>query len=558
MDPELNSLEADFNVRLDQWISKQGTLFQIKHAKGINSLFPKLCVLAFKLLILGLICLTIFWFYLSSRPASVGYRDMVQGNVQNWFQASEAKVKSMRRVDKGIIDGEMKISHIELKASEQTFFQDWYDMEVEEDKTGRQMLVENKKHFSVSGIVLSPFGITDGMFSSGWKARDIDISTLTCMLKIGADTDDQALKSYQQIFKKSSNLAAHNITIREANLKWGYGPDKGEIKGASIKAQYANNVWSLEIERGEFSHGWLKNAAIEKMIVVCYKDGKVEINSAKLHVDGGSIDFSAEIAVKAKPEVTGEYSFAGIDVLRLVGKEYEKWFNGKIKGDGVISGNMNTRDGLKVVTTVSLNNARSKVVASTTKANDDKATAEELAKAKEDSRIFLRGSFSLFQDVLQFRDTVHSYSLLAFDTGSFEVTQQGYNTSFKIPDMRVGSFLIVEGDFTYNSVKASEVEEADGINSAGEPKKELESIEANGLHFESDEERVNRFSGKLRLGFLPEVFEKYPEILGVYPMDTKTARVWIPLKMTGGLNDISSEIAEELDKIIQEEEAKRE
>ncbi len=549
MDPELNTSEADFKLKLDQWISQQGAVFEIKNTKGIRSLLPKLCLLALKLSIVGFIVLAGCWFYLSNRSSSDSYREMVQGNLQSHFDSPEVEVKSILRLDKGIINGEMNISNIVIKESSQTFFSDWYVLEPEEDKSGRQIEIENKKYFTAAGISLSPFGIADGVFS-GWKGKKIEVSILDCKLKVGADTDGEALNSYLQLFKKPVDLDVNVVIIREANIQWGYGVNQGSIVGSSITAEYINDSWELDIKGGLFSHGWLKGAEIDKMTVICHKDGRVDIKSAKLLIGGGSMELSATISVKSKFKVKGEYSFKGVDVLTLIG--YEEWFSGKIKGKGSISGEMNTQDGLKIETEVTLNNAGS--LTKFLKSQKD-LTAEQFADSKENSHICLKNRFSIFEDVLKFIDTTHIYSLLEFDVGSFKVTQQGNNTSFNISGIGVRDFLMVDGDFTFNSVKASEVEMFESeIDEENELDGGSTPVEANGLKFEDEEELVNRFSGKLRLGFLPQVFERYPEILAVYPMDKETGRVWIPVKMEGGLDDISSEIAEKIDKIIQEEE----
>lgn len=548
MDPELNSLEADFNVKLDRWISKQGTVFQIQHAKGIDSLFPKLCVLAFKVLLIVLVCLGLFWFYLSNKSNSEGYREMVKDNIIERFDTTGVTVKSIQRIDKGIIDGEMKISRVVLEASEDTFFQDWYVMESDEDQYGRIKKVEDKRFFTIDGISVSPFGITDGIFS-GWKSNKIEISSLTCNLKVGADTDQNALDNYQQLFKPADKIDVRNVSIGEATIMWGLGADKGSIRNAGIKAQYADNAWVIDVEGGQFNHGWIKNADIQGMKIICNKSGQIEIEHAQLNIDGSPFEISATITVKAKPQVAGKYTFKEVDLLRFIGRDYEKWFSGKIKGSGVISGQMNTLKGLKTVTDIELNSVKSPV-------GESSLGSSERIRSAEDSRVFIRGTFSLFQNVLQYRDTLNSYALLELDTGGFQVTQHGNDTSFKISDARVGNFLLMKGDFTYNAVSASEI---DADKETAQNVDAVDSVESFGLRFDSEDETdlVNRFDGEMKLGFLPEVFGKYPEILTAYPMDITTGRVWIPVEMKDGLNDITSKIAEELDQMIQKSEDKR-
>ncbi len=553
MDPELNRLEKDFSVRLDRWISKQGILFQLKHSSGAGSMLPKICALLFRLLIVVLIGLIIFWFYLKNRPNSEGFKADLEQQIKSGTNSKSVKVNSAERYKGGLLDAQLKISNFTLGGSENSFYEDWYAEEKERNLNGLEYTVNNRKELIARSVIVQPLGIGDGLLN-GWSGKKITLGSLQAHLKTGAETDELAMASYLSIFKEYESLVVNNIFIEDANIGWGYDTSKGSIKGAAIEAFKQNGIWQISVTGGIFSHGWLQDAHIKKMNIECHKDGTVKVVNADLRMGGGTFKFDAEIKIKSKPYVKGKFAFEGVEVLDLVGKNYAYWLDGQVKGEGTLEGRLNSLGGVNTRASVKLK-APSVAVFNT---GNGRSEQQEISSA--DSFLIIRGRFPILK-TMQRINGVNSYNLLRLNIGQFEIEQKGGNTRINDISVRSDDFLIMEGSVKYDltNLKNKNKLEVDPDSELTSFIDENESnIGDNGsenvdLATDITQERlVKTFSGELTMGFVPQVFEEYPEILKVYPEDTNTIRVWIPVKMEGDITEVSSSTARKLDKLVQE------
>jgi len=555
MDPELNRLEKDFSIRLDRWISKQGILFQLRHSSGAGSVLPKLFALLFRLFIVLLIGLIIFWFYLKNRPNSESYKEDLATQIKAGTNAESVEIKSVERYKGGLLDAQLKISNFTLGGSETSFYEDWYAEEKERDINGNVYLEKKRKQLVVQAAVVQPLGIGDGILH-GWSGKKITLGSLQCHLKTGAETNEKAMASYLSLFKGYDSLTVNNIIIDEANIGWGYEISKGSIKGAAIEALKQNGVWKITVTGGTFSHGWLQNAGIKTMSIECHDDGLVKIVSAELRIGDGTISFDAEIQIKSKPVVKGKFEFKGIEVIDLVGKEYAAWLDGQVQGKGTLDGTLNSLSGIKSVTTVTLN------APPTTPATPAGETAIVQKVSSDDSFLVIRGKFPILK-AMQRINGVNSYNLLRLNIGEFIIEQTGGDTTIRDINVRSDDFLIVNGGVKYvwtslREKNAKKVDPDSELKSLiDEKEKASEDKDLAGGNRPGDR-LVKTFSGELTMGFIPQVFEAYPEILKVYPEDANTIRVWIPVPMAGEMREASSSTADKLNKIVQEAREKKE
>ncbi len=548
MDPELEILEASFNKRIEQWISKQGLLFQFTHNTGLGSMLPKLCRLFIRLLILGIIVLGVFWFYLISRPSSSAFKEDLQQQLATGLNASEVKISNIIRDKGSLLSGEMLFSTIALGETNRSFFEDWYVTEDDVSAVGRRLVVENKKTATFQGVHLSPLGIGDN-YLSGWSGKELKILKMELKLKTGADTDDLAMAAYSSLFKKYETLNIDTIQIYDANLLWGYSETSaGSIKGAQLNIFRGVDSWEINIKGGTFSHGWLKDAGINEMKVICNSSGEVVIESASFSLGDGELNLNASIQIKSQPEVTGNYRFDDVEVTDLIGDSYEDWLGGNIDGTGELSGKLNSVGGVKVTTTVNLKGKA--------KRKSGKNSDLELTDSKKDNVLIIRGdSFPLLQ-ILQMKDPRNSYSLLRSYKGTLIIENQGKHTQVTVKSMRCGlnDLILMNGKFDY-ALRIAKSKEED-IDASSLERKENEmnpgKYPAERSVSEPIRETVRAFSGEIDLGLIPAVFENNMKVLDVYPLDRPTLRVWLNIKLDGQLEELTEELGNKLFEIMKE------
>ncbi len=551
MNPDQETQIEDFYHKLDQWISKQGIMFQLFKARGMGSPLTKIFGLIVRLVILLLLVAIVFWLILVNRPHSDGYRHNIEAQIQSNLGASKVTLENVGREKGGFLNGKLGIGSINIESSENTFFEDWYEKSLTSHGNDEDMLIGKTKSLSAEGVFVSPLGIGDGIYSK-WSGRTININRLTCKLKTGAETDEIAQNAYQSLFHNYDELSVKDIEIDDANLLWGYGDvSRGEIKGAKIIATRDGDRWDLEISGGQFSHGWLKNASLIKMSATCYKSNKVVIHSALLNIGGGELKFKAKIMIQAEPEVTGEYNFKGVDVLAFIGQGYERWLDGSIGGNGVISGKLNTSMGLKTATTVNLVNPNA--TEQDDNSSEKKKTAERLAAKLEKSILVMRSEFS-FLRTMRNVDFGHNYKHLIFDRGSFDIIQQGGDTRVENAEIRAGNLMIVKGAFSYawneyveKTDKDPSLEDNAAAESSRQPGKLVKDDAKKNMQL------IKTFKGKLMVGLLPSVFEHHQGILKQYPVDDASQRVWLPLEMRGSIKEVSSELTSALENAMKDE-----
>ena len=506
MDPELETLEATFNNKIESWISKQGIIFQFTHDTGSGALLPKICGLCFRLLLIIILGLIMFWFYLSSRPSSESFKLDVAQQITKGIYASDVEVANITRVKGGLLSGDLLFSSITLGETDSSFFEDWYIQEEDVSLVGRKSVIEREKSAVIQDVTLFPMGLMD-TYKSRWSAKEVSILKMDIKLKAGDDTDEGALECYSTIFQKYDHLNINHIQVYDASILWGYSEhSSGSIKGAELSITKGENLWEIDVKGGMFSHGWLKDGWINEMKIICKSSGEVIIESATLSFGEGQMKFKANILVKAKPEVTGEYNFENISITDLIGEGYDERLDGVVDGEGKLAGELNTAEGLKSTTTITLK-GKPKV--------GDK-------EADDDSVLVIRGDEFQFLKFMQMKNPRNSYSLLRAYRGELIVEHQGLNTYVTVNNVRCGrdDLILLKGKFGY------------AVNS-------LNSDDSN-----SDGERM--FSGSLKLGLTPKVFESDLGILETYPVDGATLRVWFDVKLQGQMDDLTEEMANEL------------
>ena len=539
MDPELEQLEASFNTKIEKWISKQGLIFQLTHSTGSSSFFAKLHRLFFRLLILAVIGLIIFWFFLTIRPGTQTFKTELKQQLAEGLNAGEVEISNIARDNGGILAGELSIASLALGETQSSFFEDWYLIEEEVSVVGRRSEVEKTKRASFEGIHLSPLGIGDNYFT-GWSGEKLSILKMELKLKTGAETDDLAMAAYSSLFKKYETLNIDSIQVFDADLLWGNSETSaGSIKGAQLNIVKNKESWEINIIGGRFSHGWLKDADIKEMKVTCASSGIVAIESASFSLGDGELKLNASIQIQAQPALRGNYSIQNVEVLDLIGDSYKDWLGGTIDGTGELSGKLNSTEGIKVTTTVNLDGTPKRILG----ANTDPKT--------KDSVLMIRGDNIQLLKIMQLKDPRNSYSLLRAYQGKIIIENQGNDSQITIIDMRCGlnDLILMKGKFDYAPRPVKPIDETiDASNTDKNDNKvdPLVKIAEKGM--------VRVFSGELKIGLIPEVFENNTKVLDVYPLDITTLRVWLDIKLDGQLEEITEKFANQLFNIMKGDE----
>lgn len=548
MDPELETLEASFNTRIEKWISKQGLFFQFTHDTGSGSMFPKICGLLFRLLILALIGLVVFWFYLTSMPNSAAFKLDVEQQIAKGLNAGEVEISRVSRAMSGFLTGEMKLSTVSLGETPTSFFEDWHVMEEDVSVVGRRSIIDQKKTATFEGVSLSPLGIGDNYFS-GWSLKEMKILKMELKLKTGDTTDEEAMASYSSLFKEYESLNIDTIQVFDATLLWGYSETTaGAIRGAQLDITKGLDSWEIIITGGTFSHNWLQDATINKMKVICMPTGEVKIESASLRLGEGILNFDASIQVKAEPELKGSYSFENVEVTDLIGDSYEDWLDGNLEGAGLIEGKMNSAEGIKITTKIELSGSAKSLVTSD--------ASFESKNGENDNVLIIRGDNLPLLKLMQMKDPRNSYSLIRAYKGTLIIENQDTDTEVTINDLRCGDndLILMKGKFDY-ALRTARAEDKE---------QDVSSLELNDTGEGEDAENtldefeaintVRAFSGKLELGLIPEVFENNIKVLDVYPVDNSTLRVWFNIDLQGQLEELTEELADELYEIMKDDE----
>lgn len=508
-----------FDYKLEQWISKQGLFFLITYGSGRGSLTAKLVSVFLRLVVILLIGLVIAWFYLKGRVETDGFKEDVIQQVSQGLSADKVEIKSITRVSGGIISGDMFLKSLKLGETEKSFFEDWRVSEYKVNADGSKTEVEVVDVAKFNSIYVSPLNVADNVLS-GWSAKEIRINSMELKLKTGAETDELALESYASLFRKYDSLELQSIKVTDGTVYWGGSKQTaGAIKNAHFDILKNKDEWVIEIVGGTLSYAWLEDVELETMRIVCNSSGEITVEAAYLTLGEGVLRFNADIEMLAQPKVRGSYEFKKMNVLDLIGQKYEKWIGGQVNGSGRYKGTLNSAEGITYDTTVNLT-------------GDDKEIDEE-----NDSTILIKGNEFDVLEVVQSIDLLNNYSKIRAHKGEIKVKYQELAgiCEFSLNSVRCGKsgLILMNGEFqcTENDDIPVSIEEA-----------------------ESD---ACVFSGEIKMGFLPIVFQTNENIINVFKVDEVLLRTQLDVDIEGEIHELTSKAGQKLDEVPQMEKNNR-
>ncbi len=74
---------ARFNELMNEWVSRQGLWFQLRHAADGQTFMARMARLGLRLVLLLVVVAVAFWIYLVKRVESAGFRESLQASVES-------------------------------------------------------------------------------------------------------------------------------------------------------------------------------------------------------------------------------------------------------------------------------------------------------------------------------------------------------------------------------------------------------------------------------------------------------------------------------------------
>lgn len=376
---------AEFNSRMNDWITKQGLLFQLTHGgTGLGGRPPLLSSLiraAFSLVLLTLLAALGFAGFLFWKATGDQLPKEFKSSIANNLAVEEVMASGFKRDF-----GSGRYKEIIAEGSDASFF--------------------NRLDARSISFRMEPL---DGIFGN-WEAGNLKVRELDLVLKAGEADSDRASRSWQSLFAKSPSFSFNGVEVEEATLSWGYSSPAtwGSIIGSRLTANRTPTGWGLRFQGGMFSQGIFRHLTIQEILVAVDQDGSLEITRAELTKNGGSLSWSGKmVSGGAKPSFAIEGTFTQLPVSTFLPPGVLDIVNGQISGKLSASGSTNDSNGI--------------------------CYQIEATPAGTEG-LYLTKELSLLR-ILSHLDSQRSYRKAPFSEGSFKLETQGSTLSFSEIDL---------------------------------------------------------------------------------------------------------------------------
>lgn len=513
---------AAFNEQMNEWVSRQGLWFQLRHAADGQTIVARLLRVFIRLFIILVIALFFLWLYLVKRVEGDAFNAKITTALEEVLAAENCEVGSIHKARDTIT-----ISSVKADGTAGSFF-----------------------HKAAARVIRLNMGITDGVIGK-WSADAVNITQLDLEVKAGDRDDAAAAKSFAALFAKYENFEFERIEVDVANIQWGYSEtNSGSITNTTMSVVRNGDSWNIELSGGMFSQNWLRNLEIQKMIVVCDKKG-IHIKEAKLRSGLGTVAFSLDMGSGGKPEANGTLQLTSMPLKALLPARYEDWLAGTISGKGKISGSTNSQEGIVMDIDFTLG---------------------------EGDVMVLRDRLPLLS-ALSVVDLYNSYRKVSFDEGGFHIKTGGNRMEVSQVALQAGNLLdLKDGQFVVRPptnkeiASALNIKDLEVVNKVIENKWKFEDDEmiragtsggelshaARGVVGEvvqgkSDvtkvkdvlttsilnESKVSIFEGSVQIGLNGDAFDKAEKLKAAYPEDEASGRIWVRVPLNGRLQTLT-------------------
>lgn len=560
--------DASYTTRLSEWASKQGVLFQFRHAAVIGGIGRPLLSLFIRVVILLIIVAIIFWLYLYNTTGRKQFTEQLQGSIEHRFNAVDVELQGVSRGNEGLFAEILEIGQMTMDAGDTTVF----EPRAEESDTGG-----DQSDLEAVSVTLSPVNVTDGVFSP-WKVNDINVGSLSAKLKIGGESKEEAERSHAWLFDTLTNTELRRFHVAETNLSWGYTSfNLGSISGSSLTGLFNSSSWNLTLADGVVNFNWLRNAKLVKANVSVTRE-TIVISDAALTMGSGVVKLDAVITLGKEPSVEGSISFKGIPVNEALRLKYESYIAGSVSGSGGFNGSLVASKGLNYTLNIQL----------------------------EDTDTFELSDKIPVITALSVVDSSANYKNLSFSQGNFNVVHENGVTNFNDIRMQADNGIMLVGEFALRAPKEGELErdllgedssefekeigvvlnkkvpsdsdvDSSGSNVGGtlglksdKIQETLDNKSESANRFDelrndsalqmkrlevsrrgSDDAReyfknIRRFDGEVKLGMVRSAFQSSERLKVTYPFDNQSRRHWVIVPLSGSVEEITAGTAQAL------------
>lgn len=523
----MDDKRAAFNEQMNEWVSRQGLWFQLKHAADGQSIVSRLARIGLRLGIALLVISVVFWIYLVKRVEKPAFREGVRESVELALKGQECKVGSIRKNR-----DTATMSYLDIKGTEDSFY-----------------------HSLKARLIRLNMKLTDGLFGV-WHGGGVSMDRLDVDLKAGASDDALAANIYNSLFVEHGKFDFEWLDVQKASVSWGYSSkNRGAIRDSHMTATYDKNRWRMEFKGGTFSQNWLKDLELERMVVICDEHG-VQIKEASLRSGAGKLTFKLALGEGGQPAVSGTVVVDSMPMRALLPYRYSEWIQGEISGEGFVSGSTNSQEGIVLDLNMSLDDG---------------------------DVLVLRDSLPLLS-ALSVVDVYNSYRKISFTEGGFNIRTGDGKLHLDKVALKAGDLLHLAGNVEVRSpsyeeiAKALQVEDVlvvkdiieknwrseDEVLDSGDTSTSLleaaqgvgEVVIGSGdeddvgedVFIESvlAEKNVRRFGGVVRVGLNGDAFDRSPDLKVEYPFDDATGRIWLDVPLSGRIQTLTLDVAKKL------------
>jgi len=521
----------NFNLRMSEWLSNQGILFQMKYSGGGGVLYSLWNIL-FRFLILLAILAVIGVALLYLRVGKPQFNDQLEADLKGFLQAEDVSLSGVGRQDRGLA-----IYTLESEGGETSFYE---SLKVKSLKSG--------------------MGLLSGLYSR-WEGGMIKIEAVEMTIKAGAADDELAEASFNAMLKQSEKFDFKGIQVNEATIQWGYTETTyGKIENASLKArQESDGSWELVFEGGYFSQNWLKKMPIKELLVEVSEE-KVSITKAEFKFpDKGELEFNAIIEGGGhRPKLTGSGTAKNWPIGSCLEAKYLKCFDGSLSGKFQIEGSTNSQQGVEM---------------------DWDARLEAGDELVLWNRFPILKALAVFDQQRSYRKVVFDRGNVKFKTGgrklSFEQLDlestevmklngnlvAGYPTreeasaklGYKIDDLLLsgsegGDGVIEDEIFTLQKAGKASAGESISTESLGGGDSSDTSVNEMSYKIEAMERELDtpRIQGSINLGLAEDALSRFSILEKTYPLDQKTGRRWLSIDLDSNFEELTSKKADAL------------
>lgn len=394
---------ADFNGRMNDWISKQGLLFQLTHGgTGLGGRPP--IIGAFiravsSLLLLLFVAVLAYGGFLVWKATGDELPKNLETGISQSIQAEEITTEEFQR---DLASGSYK--QIIALGGDSSFYN---TLEARD--------------------ISFPMDPLDGLFGT-WDAKVLNFGELKIALKAGEANDERAQNSWQSLFEERPSFSFTKIEVAQTSLSWGYNSPAtwGSIIDSQLIADRTDAGWSLEFKGGTFSQGLFRDCQIEELKVELNKEEGFSIPSARFLIGEGSFDWSARmVSGGASPAFKVEGTLFGASLDNFLPRGLLTAVNGNFSGSLTADGSTNDSEGIRF---------------------------QISGKPEGEEGIYLTKEFPVLR-MLSHLDPTRSYRKVAFNQGSFQLNTVGNELTFSDVDLRSKEsessqiVAILKGDF---------------------------------------------------------------------------------------------------------------